>query len=88
MSRQLLAMALAPLLGLFILGIGNGFLATLITVRLDAAGESATVIGIVSSAYFIGLALGAMFNDRLLLRIGHIRAYGSFASLVAVTVLL
>ena len=42
MSRQLLAMALAPLLGLFILGIGNGFLATLITVRLDAAGESAT----------------------------------------------
>ncbi|MDN7131701.1 MFS transporter [Halomonas sp. MC140] len=88
MSPQLLAMALAPLLGLFILGIGNGFLATLITVRLDAAGESATVIGIVSSAYFIGLALGALVNDRLLLRIGHIRAYGSFASLVAVTVLL
>ena len=88
MSRQLLAMALAPLLGLFILGIGNGFLATLITVRLDSAGESAAIIGIVSSAYFIGLALGAMLNDRLLLRIGHIRAYGSFASLVAVTVLL
>ncbi|MEQ5801501.1 MFS transporter [Halomonas sp. H10-9-1] len=88
MSRQLLAMALAPLLGLFILGIGNGFLATLITLRLDAAGESAAVIGGVSAAYFIGLALGAMLNDRLLLRIGHIRAYGSFASLVAVTVLL
>lgn len=88
MSRQLLAMALAPLLGLFILGIGNGFLATLITLRLDAAGESALVIGWVSSAYFIGLALGAMLNDRLLLRIGHIRAYGCFASLVAVTVLL
>ncbi|GGX92059.1 MFS transporter [Litchfieldella qijiaojingensis] len=88
MSRQLLAMALAPLLGLFILGIGNGFLATLITLRLDAAGESAVVIGWVSSAYFIGLALGAMLNDRMLLRIGHIRAYGCFASLVAVTVLL
>ena len=88
MSRQLLTMALAPLLGLFILGIGNGFLATVITLRLDAAGETAVVIGWVSSAYFIGLALGAMLNDRLLLRIGHIRAYGSFASLVAVTVLL
>ncbi|MFC3292661.1 MFS transporter [Modicisalibacter luteus] len=88
MSRQLLAMALAPLLGLFILGIGNGFLATLITLRLDAAGEPAVVIGWVSSAYFIGLALGAMLNDRLLLRIGHIRAYACFASLVAVTVLL
>ncbi|MDN3520139.1 MFS transporter [Halomonas ramblicola] len=88
MSRQLLVMALAPLLGLFILGIGNGFLATLITLRLDVAGYSPVVIGWVSSAYFIGLALGAMLNDRLLLRIGHIRAYGSFASLVAVTVLL
>lgn len=88
MSRQLLAMALAPLLGLFILGIGNGFLSTLITLRLDGAGYSALVIGWVSSAYFIGLALGALFNDRLLLRIGHIRAYGGFASLVAVTVLL
>ncbi|QTF93830.1 MFS transporter [Halomonas sp. BM-2019] len=88
MSRQLLTMALAPLLGLFILGIGNGFLATVITLRLDAAGQSPVVIGWVSSAYFIGLALGAMLNDRLLLRIGHIRAYGSFASLVAVTVLL
>ncbi|SFH83607.1 MFS transporter [Modicisalibacter xianhensis] len=88
MSRQLLAMALAPLLGLFILGIGNGFLATLITLRLDAAGESAVVIGWVSSAYFIGLAIGAVLNDRLLLRIGHIRAYACFASLVAITVLL
>jgi MFS family permease len=88
MSRQLLTMALAPLLGLFILGIGNGYLATVITLRLDAAGQSPVVIGWVSSAYFIGLALGAMLNDRLLLRIGHIRAYGSFASLVAVTVLL
>ncbi|QEA39370.1 MFS transporter [Pistricoccus aurantiacus] len=88
MSRQLLMMALAPLLGLFILGIGNGFLATLITLRLDAQGASALVIGWVSSAYFIGIAIGALFNDRLLLRIGHIRAYGSFASLVAASVLL
>ena len=88
MSPQLLSMALAPLLGLFILGIGNGFLASLITLRLDAAGESVTTIGWVSAAYYIGLAIGALFNDRLLLRIGHIRAYACFASLVAVTVLL
>ena len=88
MSRQLLAMALAPLLGLFIVCIGNGFLSSLTTLRLDAAGESATIVGVVSSAYFIGLTLGAMFNDRLIVRIGHIRAYGSFASLIAVTILL
>ncbi|KAF1006037.1 MAG: hypothetical protein E5299_02191 [Burkholderia gladioli] len=75
MSTQLLAMVLAPLLGLFIVSIGNGFLSSLTTLRLDAAGASATVVGIVSSAYFIGLTLGAVFHDRLIVRIGHIRAY-------------
>jgi MFS family permease len=88
MSTQLLAMVLAPLLGLFIVSIGNGFLSSLTTLRLDAAGASATVVGIVSSAYFIGLTLGAVFHDRLIVRIGHIRAYSSFASLIAVSVLL
>ncbi|MDH0090758.1 MFS transporter [Achromobacter mucicolens] len=88
MSRQLLGLVLGPLLGLFVVCIGNAFIASLTTLQLDAAGESATVIGIVSSSYFIGLTLGAIFNDRLILRIGHIRAYSSFASLIAVTVLL
>ena len=88
MSPRLLAMALAPLLGLFIIALGNGFMSSLTTLRLGAAGESATTIGIVSSAYFIGLTLGAVFNDRLILRIGHIRAYSSFAALIGATILL
>ncbi|MBH3458532.1 MULTISPECIES: MFS transporter [Pseudomonas] len=88
MSPRLLAMALAPLLGLFIIALGNGLLYSLTTLRLGEAGESATMIGIVSSGFFIGLTLGAIFNDRLILRIGHIRAYSSFASLIAATILL
>ncbi len=88
MFRQLLALVLGPLLGLFVVCIGNAFISSLTSLRLDAAGESATVIGLVSSSYFIGLTLGAIFNDRLIVRIGHIRAYSSFASLIAVTVLL
>ncbi|EIK94409.1 major facilitator superfamily transporter [Pseudomonas sp. M47T1] len=81
-------MALAPLLGLFIVSMGNGLLSSITTLRLDAAGASALQIGWVSSAYFIGLALGSFFNDRLILRIGHIRAYSCFASVIAATVLL
>ncbi|WP_287814825.1 MFS transporter, partial [Pseudomonas sp.] len=88
MSPQLLAMALAPLLGLFIVSLGNGLLSSITTLRLDAAGASALQIGWVSSAYFIGLALGSFFNDRLILRVGHIRAYSCFASMIAATVLL
>ncbi|WP_337244902.1 MFS transporter [Luteimonas sp. gir] len=88
MSRDLLKLVLGPLLGLFIVCLGNGFVSSLTALRLDAAGVSDTMIGIVSSSYFVGLALGAMFSDRLIARIGHIRAYSSFASLTAVTFLL
>jgi MFS family permease len=85
---QLLAKVLAPLLGLFILSVGNGFLSSLTTLRLDASGASANMVGIVSSAYFIGLTIGALFHDRLIVRIGHIRAYSSFASLGVVSILM
>lgn len=88
MSRQIIATALAPLLGLFILSVGNSFLSSYTTLQLDAAGASATMIGVISSAYFIGLTLGAMFHDRLIVRIGHIRAYSSFASISVVSVLM
>lgn len=88
MSMQLLAKVLAPLLGLFILSVGNGFLSSLTTLRLDASGASANMVGIVSSAYFIGLTIGALFHDRLIVRIGHIRAYSSFASLGVVSILM
>ena len=88
MSPNLLALVIGPLLGLFIVSLGNGFISSLTSLRLDAAGVSNTLIGLISSSYFIGLTLGAAFSDRLIARIGHIRAYSSFASLTAVTFLL
>ncbi|RZT36840.1 putative MFS family arabinose efflux permease [Cupriavidus agavae] len=81
-------MALGPLLGLFIVSLGSGFMSSLTSLRLDAAGVSATMIGAISSAYFVGLTLGAVTSDRLISRIGHIRSYSSFASLVSITYLL
>ena len=53
MSVQLLSMALAPLLGLFIMSISSALMSSLTTLRLDAMGFSATMVGVVSSAYFI-----------------------------------
>lgn len=88
MSRQLLAITIAPILGLFIISSGNGLISSLTPLRLDAMGSSALMIGVIGAAYFVGLTLGAFFNDRLILQTGHIRAYSSFASLTAVTILL
>ena len=88
MPRRLLAITIAPILGLFIISTGNGLISSLTSLRLDAMGESATVVGIIGAVYFVGLTLGAFCNDRVIIRTGHIRAYSSFASLTAVTVLL
>lgn len=63
-------------------------MSSLTSLRLDAAGASATMIGAISSAYFVGLTLGAVTSDRLISRVGHIRSYSSFASLASITCLL
>ena len=83
-----LRLTLPALLGLFIVGIPTGFLSSLTTLRLDTLGYSSLVVGAVSSAYFLGLTFGAVFNDRVIARVGHIRAYSGFACLITVTALL
>jgi MFS family permease len=62
---------------------GTGPLTTLIGVRLDVAQESTIVIGIVMAAYFAGLTIGSLQTFRLVTRIGHIRAFAVFASIMA-----
>lgn len=75
---------LAPLLNvrtllaaIFMLMAGSGFLSTLIAVRLESAGASALVIGLVGTAYFAGLMAGSLSVSKLIGRIGHIRTFAS-----------
>lgn len=51
---------LVLLFAIFLLMAGNGPLTTIISVRLEAAGTAASVIGAVMSAYFGGLTLGSL----------------------------
>lgn len=74
---------LAPLLSLVIYTLGHGLLTTLLTVRLNLTGESSTIIGVVATAYFAGLVAGTFVNSRVIGRVGHIRAYAAYASMLA-----
>ena len=65
-----------------------GYDAVLLTVRLSAEQVSVQAIGLVSAAYFGGLVLGAFINARLIIRVGHIRAYAAYASLLCFLFLL
>jgi MFS family permease len=76
------------LLGFGLLSVANGALFALIGLRLSAGGVPSTTIGLVMSAYFVGLLAGSLSGDRIITRVGHIRAFAVFAAAAAVTVLL
>ena len=66
--------------------LANGFFGTYISLRVAVEGFGAP--GLVLSAYFAGFTLGALVCNRVIERIGHIRAYAAFAGLVAAAVAL
>ena len=70
----------ALLVAIFVLMAGSGFLSTLIAIRLETAGASAGMIGLVATSYFAGLTLGSLRVERLISRIGHIRAFAAFVT--------
>jgi len=80
---------IAPvLLGVVSSQVALGIMTPLIPLLLLRAGASSPAIGAVASAYFIGFLAGALTAQRVVMRVGHIRAFATFASLAANATLL
>jgi MFS family permease len=75
------------LISIFILMAGGGFMSTLVSVRLETAGAGAPLIGLVGSAYFGGLIMGSLLAASVIRRVGHIRAFTAFVSLLSASTL-
>lgn len=75
------------LLAIFMLMAGGGFMASLIAVRLERAGSSALIVGVVGTAYFVGLVAGSLNAGKLVARVGHIRTFAAFVSLFSASTL-
>lgn len=75
------------LLAIFMLMAGSGFMATLLSLRLERAGQSTIIIGAVAAAYFAGLVIGALRSGRAVRRVGHIRAFAAFVALLSASTL-
>ncbi|GHA22205.1 MFS transporter [Oceanisphaera arctica] len=68
-------MHLIPLyLHLTLLTLGNAFLLTLVAVYLNAQGAPAAQIGLVGSAFYLGMLGASFFADKFIERLGHVRA--------------
>ena len=75
------------ILGISLIQLANGYIGTLIGIRLADAHVDALVIGIVTAAYFVGYAAGAAVCNRLIGRAGHIRAFAAFGAVTAAVIL-
>ncbi|MCK0165033.1 MFS transporter [Marinobacter sp. S6332] len=90
MTRSLSAVltSIRPLLGgTAALIAGNNLLGVVLPLRMEAAGYPVALTGAIMAAYYFGLALGGWRGKRVILRIGHIRAFAAFAALAATVTL-
>jgi MFS family permease len=75
-------------LGLSLIGLAVGVQGSLLGVRAALEGFDDGLIGLVMSAYFAGFLLGSLLAPRLILKVGHIRAFGTVTALASVTILI
>ena len=61
--------------------LGNGMMATFVPVRLNAEGVAQEQVGLVVTAYAVGMLLGCVQSGRFVRRVGHIRAFTAFAAI-------
>ncbi len=71
------------LLGITILLIGMGLLSSLLGMRATLAHYPGWQLGLVMSAYFFGYVLGSFVCPLLIRHVGSIRAFATFAAIVA-----
>ena len=87
MKRNLLPV-LALLFGTLFLFIGNGLHGLLLPVRGTAEGYATTTLGLLGTTWAAGFVLGCLTAPKLVRRIGHVRAFSGFISVIAIIALL
>ena len=76
------------LLGIVLIEAALGIVGAVMGIQMATRGVSSTLIGIVFSAYFVGFLAGSLTCERLINRVGHIRAFGVFAVCASISTLL
>ena len=85
---QALRAVAALLTGGAILLTGNGLAGIALPIRLDLGGVKTDVAGLVMSAYYAGFVGGSFWGQRIIARVGHIRAFAAFAGLLSASTLI
>ncbi|CAN7449000.1 MULTISPECIES: MFS transporter [Ensifer] len=87
MRKNLLPVA-SLLLGTLFLFLGNGLQGLLLPVRGTAEGYPTTILGLIGTSWAAGFVLGCFFAPNVVKRIGHVRAFSVFTSMIAIVALM
>jgi MFS family permease len=71
------------LLGMFLLMLGNGMQGTALGLRGGLEAFDSTTMGFVMAGYFAGFLGGAQAAPWLVRRVGHVRVFAAFGSLIS-----
>ena len=78
----------SPLASLFIAVMGTQFFQSFVTIVLDESGFSEFYIGLVHSASYLGLLIAALYAEKVIKNVGHIRNFCLASSIMAGTIIL
>ena len=76
----------ALLASVFLLVSGNALVSVVAPIRGSLDGFGDLTIGLLGSAYFVGMLAGTFFTPRMVREVGHIRAFAAFVAIGAVSV--
>jgi len=68
--------------------LGDGLQATLLAVRADIEGFSATITGFIMSAFYLGFLVGSVLCPRITAKVGHIRVFAALAAMASASILI
>lgn len=80
--RNNLISVFALLMGTLFLFLGNGLHGLLLPMRGAFEGYETTMLGLLGTSWASGFVLGCLMAPTIVKRIGHVRAFSGFASLI------
>jgi len=84
MRRNLLSVA-ALLFGTLFLFMGNGLQGILLPVRGNLEGYATTTLGLLGTSWAAGFVVGCLVAPNMVRRVGHVRAFSGFISIIAIS---